>query len=174
MASTRIVARRYDLSPEMKSYIEEKVEKLNKYYPEGILDIEVMLTKEKLQTTVDIKVDASGFTIKSGESAGDLRSAFDTALKKVELQLKKQKDRRWGNKKHNKSIRKESPLMSEKVEETPLPIVQKVKAQKMDLPEAIEMAAEINNPLVIKGIKNNNLKVLYKNEAGEVVVLEVE
>ena len=130
---TRIVARRYDLSEDMKSYIEGKSGKLNRYYPDGIMDVEVALTQEKLQATVAIKVSAAKFDLKSSESTEDMRSAFDLALKKVEHQLKKTKDRLWGNKKHRKQQKAIKTSLAEDVSETSAPVIKKVEIRNFKL-----------------------------------------
>lgn len=87
-----ITARNVDLPERLKTYINDKVEGLKKYF-DGIIDCQTTLESEKHEYICEMTIHGSGFTVHGEEKGGDLRSAVDKTLDKVEVQIKKYKDR---------------------------------------------------------------------------------
>lgn len=101
----RITGRHIEATPEVRSFIEKKVEKLGRYF-EKIHEVSVVLDQVKYRNVVEMVVKAGHITVQSTEENTDLLIAFDRVLNKVQRQLKKQKQRLIGNKKHLKKIAK--------------------------------------------------------------------
>ena len=79
------------VSKEAKSYAEEKVTKLERFF-EGVKRVNVIMDKEERGFKVEIVCDVKpGGTIVVEESAATSESAFDLALDVVSRQLKKHK-----------------------------------------------------------------------------------
>lgn len=93
-----ITARRFKLPDDLKSYIEEKANKLNRYF-DGIINMEIILGWEKLSRFVEILVDVNNKKIVVKEKSDDLRKSFDIALDRTERQLKKYKQKLKTNEK---------------------------------------------------------------------------
>lgn len=87
-----ITARRFKLKENLRSYVQEKADKLNKYY-DGIIKIEVILSWEKLTRIAEIKINVNGKQIVIKESSDELRKSFDLALDRAERQLKRYKSK---------------------------------------------------------------------------------
>lgn len=87
-----ITARRFKLKEDLRSYVEEKAAKLNRYY-DGILKIEVILGWEKLMRNAEIKINVNGKQIVIKETSDELRKSFDLALDRAERQLKRYKSK---------------------------------------------------------------------------------
>lgn len=87
-----ITARRFKLKDDLREYVKEKAEKLNKFH-DGIMKIEVILAWEKLTRIVELKINASGKLIIIKETSDELRKSFDLALDRAERQLKKHKSK---------------------------------------------------------------------------------
>ena len=92
---TTISARHGHLSDQTQQKISEKTEKLRKFF-DRITAIEVTVDLEHHEESVDIEIRASaertdGFVAR--DSAPELFAALDGAMRKVEQQLRKHKER---------------------------------------------------------------------------------
>lgn len=105
----RITARHQKMSPKVKAYIEEKLEKLDRYH-DHIIDCEVIVDKEKLKEVVEVNVKVFGKTINVKAKDADVTKATDLAMDKLEAQIKKFNDKIKDKKK--KSVKK-MPIMDE-------------------------------------------------------------
>jgi putative sigma-54 modulation protein len=84
----RITSRHQKLSPSLKNYIEEKLERLEKYY-DRIIDCEVTMESEKTRESVDVKLKVYGTTLHVKVKDVDVTKAIDKTMDKLEVQLKK-------------------------------------------------------------------------------------
>lgn len=87
-----ITARHFKLKDDLRKYIEEKSQKLNRFY-EGIVDMEVILGWEKQARYVEMIINVNNGHIVLKEVSEDLRKSFDLILDKAERQLKKHKQK---------------------------------------------------------------------------------
>jgi putative sigma-54 modulation protein len=87
-----VTARHFDLDPEFKAYVEEKVSHLSHYF-DRVDEAHVVLEAEGHRTVAGVTVHASRAVISSEREASDMRAAFDSAIDKVERQIRKHKDR---------------------------------------------------------------------------------
>lgn len=87
-----ITARKFKLPEDQKAYMEEKVQKLTRFY-DNILNMEIILGWEKLMRYVELKISVNQKPIVIKETTDDLRKSFDLAMDKAERQLKKHKSR---------------------------------------------------------------------------------
>ena len=89
----QITSRHEDLNDSFKTYIQNHVSKLNRYYP-TIMDARVTIDKKNNAIyEVDISVQVPGAFITGKETGYAYPDAFDGALEKVKIQLKKLRDR---------------------------------------------------------------------------------
>ncbi len=87
-----ITARRFKLKDDLRSYVEEKAKKLDRFY-DGIIDTEIVLGWEKLIRYTEMRINVNGKQIIIKEEAEELRKSFDLALDRAERQLKKFKEK---------------------------------------------------------------------------------
>jgi putative sigma-54 modulation protein len=83
-------ARHFKTSARLKTFAEEKVKKLKKYY-DGILDIEIILDYIKQQQVAEIIAKVYGTRLTVVEKSEDMYKSIDLAVEKLERQLKKYK-----------------------------------------------------------------------------------
>ena len=88
----RVTARHFDMEPDLKAYVEDKVSRLARYF-DRVEEAHVVLDAEGHRKIADVTVHASRVTVSSEQAAGDLRSAFDRAVDKVERQIRRHKER---------------------------------------------------------------------------------
>ncbi|MDH4227465.1 MAG: ribosome-associated translation inhibitor RaiA [Deltaproteobacteria bacterium] len=100
-----------DSSDALKAYAEEKSEKIAKYLVEPIEVHWFLSVEKKIRHIAEVTVIAKHCTVKATEKTDDMYAAIDTALDKVERQVKKHKEK---VKDHHKS---ESPKYAEGGEE---------------------------------------------------------
>jgi len=77
----------------LKDYATEKVERICGKYLRFPLEASVILSVGKQQHLAEINVHAKHFDISAHETTGDLYSAIDLAVDKLEAQLRRHKDR---------------------------------------------------------------------------------
>ena len=88
----RVTARHLKLTGALTSYVQEKVEKLQKYF-ERIQQVQVVLAVEKRRHVAEIILHAARQIFRAQATGTDLYSAVDLVVDKVQIQLKKHKER---------------------------------------------------------------------------------
>jgi len=91
--TVNITCRQMRLTNAIRDYVEEKVQKAEKYL-NNILRAQVTLSVDKRAHQAEIVVHASGHIFRALAQAGDLYAAIDLASDKLDHQLKKHKERR--------------------------------------------------------------------------------
>ena len=88
----QITTRHYELPADLKSQSEERLKKLTRFFDQ-IIDIGLVLSTEKHLNHAEITLRAGGRDWASHADANDMRTAIDEAAAKIEIQLKKHKER---------------------------------------------------------------------------------
>ncbi len=98
-------ARHLELTPALKSYAEEKVSKFDRFLS-NITEAKVTLILEKNVHKAEILLNVNGILIWAESSTGDIYSAIDEVVDKLDIQVQKYKgkmtDRRKGE--NNRTI----------------------------------------------------------------------
>jgi len=76
----------------LKSYVKEKVEKLQKYI-ENPQEVKVVLSVEKFRQTAEITIVADGMTLNSQGKDNDLYAAIDQMVDKMERQIRERREK---------------------------------------------------------------------------------
>ncbi len=87
-----VTGRHINVSDRFKEYVEKKIDKLEKYFHQ-VMEIKIIIYKEKVDDFVEILVFADGVQFHGIEKGGDHYSAFDLLLDKLETQVKKHKEK---------------------------------------------------------------------------------
>ena len=95
----KISARHNDVPDTMKTYIENKVAKLTRYF-ERIQEVQVIIETIKFNFLVEINIISDLFYITAKEQDTDLRATVDKLIHVAERKLKKEKDKIVKVKKH--------------------------------------------------------------------------
>ncbi len=172
-----IKGKQFDVGNGVRAEVEEKVQKLKKYF-DHIIDTEVEFSHEKARTGmplhVEITLHASGRVIRGVAEERDAIVGLDKALEKLERQLKKYKGR-LRERRFKREIIKESPAfsMTEDGDDDGNAAAGGVVRTKrfplkpMDVQEAL-MQTELlgHNFFVFLNEENENVNVLYKRKDG--------
>ena len=90
--TVHIVARHVKLTKGLKDFIQERVDKLQRYF-DNIIWAQVVLTVEKKAQNAEIVLHAARQTFQATAKTTDLYSSVDMAAEKIDKQIKKYKDR---------------------------------------------------------------------------------
>jgi putative sigma-54 modulation protein len=174
----RITGRHIEVTPQVRSVIEKKVKKLARYF-EKIHEISVVLDRVKYRHVVEMVVKAGHITVQSTEENSDLLVTFDRVLSKVQRQLKKQKQKLIGNKKHlKKSAKARQPTPGEAPEPEPdslaPPVVLETASLKpMALRDAtLQIETLAQQVLLFLNEETLQPNVLYRRPNGQLALIQ--
>jgi len=87
-----IKGKNIDITDALKDYAEKKIGKITKY-SDSIISIDITLSTERSWHMADITVHTSGYVLRGEERTGDMYASIDSAVEKLEKQLRKQKEK---------------------------------------------------------------------------------
>jgi len=101
-----------DITPSLKEYAEEKVSKLQKYFEDESIEVQISLEVEKERHIVEVTAFVSGIILRGEEVTGDMYASIDGVIEKLERQIHKYK-----TKIHRKLIERKQEYKEEYMEE---------------------------------------------------------
>ena len=161
----------------LKVYAEEKISKINKYF-DSPSEAHIVLAVEKFRHLADVTLSINGTPIKGAEETGDMYSAIDKVMDKIEKQVKRHRSKIRSRRAEN--IKGEETLVSEETEEAtglitdePSIEVEKLIAKPMD-PEEAAMQLNLSQQdfLVFRNSRSREINVLYKRRDGNLGLIE--
>ena len=172
-----VTFRHTDPIESLKIYAEEKVSKLKKFldFP---LEAHIVLSVEKFRHIADVTVSVNGTRIKAVEETGDMYSAIDKVMDKVEAQVKKhiskiRNHRAEGGKSEERPEAEDLGAVKEFPEEGPVIEVERMVAKPMDPEEAaMQLPLLKQDFLVFRNAKSREINVIYKKGDGNLGLIE--
>ena len=166
---TSVTFKNLDSSDHLKSYVADKLDRLDKYL-DNPAEASVVLTVEKFRHTAEINIAGDRLSINGKEETNDMYSAIDMALDKLEKQIKKSKqkirERRTSSKNRNRSMLEEDRILPEDDGERQIKIMN-IEYKPMDVDEAVlQMDLIEDNFLVFTNAKSDQINVLYRRRDG--------
>lgn len=166
-----------EITDAMKSYAKEKLERLSKYVKDSDVNANLLFKingiKQKLEVTIPLK----NFTLRVEEVGDDFYAVVDTAVDKLERQIRKNKTR-LENKQTKSKVDFDFMSFDEKDEENANKIVRRkqVELKPMDEEEAIlQMELLGHDFYVFKNIdKDGKISVLYRRKNNDYGIIEEE
>ncbi len=166
-----------EITDAMKSYAKEKLERLSKYVKDSDVNANLLFKingiKQKLEVTIPLK----NFILRVEEVGDDFYAVVDTAVDKLERQIRKNKTR-LENKQVKSRIDFDFMSFDEKDEENANKIVRRkqVELKPMDEEEAIlQMELLGHDFYVFKNIdKDGKISVLYRRKNNDYGLIEEE
>ncbi|MGM9879228.1 MAG: ribosome hibernation-promoting factor, HPF/YfiA family [Bacilli bacterium] len=162
-----------NITEAMKTYAEEKIQKLNKYIENseeitGTILFKVYGPKQKIEVTIPLK----NYTLRVEEEGQDFYAVIDTSVDKLERQIIKNKTR-LSNKRNKGKI--DLILDFEPEEENTSKIIKRkqVELKPMDEEEAIIQMELLNHDFyMFKNIETDKMSVVYKRKHGDYGIIE--
>ena len=173
----KIRGEKVEITPAIKSYIEDKIGKLDKYF-ENADDIEasVVIKIRGKDQKIEITIPAMSYTLRSEESHNDLYAAIDLTVDKLERQIRKNKTKL--NSKIKKNMIQNFELELEESFEDDDQVV--LKRKKIDMKPMDEEAAMLQMNMlghsffVFKNTDTNSICVLYQRKDGNYGIIETK
>ncbi len=179
-----VTGRHFEISDPLRQHIETKIRKLTRYL-DGITDVSVVLSVEKHRHIAEMNLLIKGKSpIRGVEETHDMYLSVDTALDKIERQIRRYKDKGTDRKGRTNIIKEGSDIIApEAIEEEPpvsreQPRVirsQKLAVKPMSVDEAaMQMSLSHNDFLAFLNSETNQMNVIYKRRDGNYGLIEPE
>ena len=161
----------------LRSYAEEKISKINKYL-DSPLEAHIVLTVEKFRHQADVTLSLNGTRIKGVEETGDMYSAIDQVMDKIEKQVKRHLSKVRSHRSEN--IKGENGVITGEMDDAAVIApqeqvieVERVDGKPMD-PEEAAMQLNLSRQdfLVFRNAKSREINVIYKRGDGNLGLIE--
>lgn len=167
---TSVTFKNIEPSEHLKSYVGDKLNRLDKYLYNAA-EANVVLSVEKFRHLAEINIIGDRLNIIGKEETGDMYSAIDMVLDKLEIQIKKNKqknrERRAGSKMWPQNIIEEDASFSEE-EDAGRIRIKHIEYKPMDVEEAVmQMDLVTDSFLVFTNARTNRVNVLYRRNDGD-------
>jgi len=166
---TSVSFRNLEPSEHLKAYVSEKLNRFDKLL-DNPAEAGVVLVVEKHRHIAEVNITGDRLSINGKEETGDMYSAIDMVLDKLEKQLKRSKqkirERRAGAKGQTRAIREEpSPRTEEDfVREVK---IESLDVKPMDVEEAVlQMDLSDQSFLVFTNARSSLINVIYRRKDG--------
>ncbi len=173
-----VTFRHTDPIESLKTYAEEKARKINKYI-DSPAEVHIVLSVEKFRHQADVTMNINGTRIKGAEETGDMYSAIDQVMDKIEKQVKRHmskiRDRRADTPKGEQqtSAGYEADELVATAQDEPVIEVEKLVAKPMDLEEAtMQFSLSNQDFMVFRNAKSMDINVIYKRGDGNLRLIE--
>ncbi len=170
-----VVFRHMDHSDALKEYAVEKLSKIKKYL-DGPLDVNVVLSVEKIRHIAEVKFNFNGFMVKGKEEADDMYTAIDLVANKIIRQIKRYKERlrhKKGSPGIDKRLQTSMPVdivsVDPERDETASEVIRKTNflVKPMSLDEAVMQLELMNNQFyVFRDESTDRINVVYRRDDG--------
>lgn len=161
----------------MKEYIEEKLEKLNKYLENSEnVRASVIVKVKNHEQRVEITIPLKAFILRSEESKDDFYASVDKTIDKLERQIRKNKTRIMSKQvKTNKDFSMSAFADEEDLDDKKILKRKKVEVKPMNEEEAILQMELLGHQFYMyKDSETNQVAVVYKRTDGNYGVIESE
>jgi len=164
-----------EVTEAIRSYIEDKIGKLDKYFENADnITASVVIKVRGKEQKIEITVPAMYYTLRSEEAHSDLYAAIDLTVDKLERQIRKHKTKI--NSKNKKNVIQNFEIdLEDKFEEDESKVLKrkKVDMKPMDEEEAIMQMEMLGHSFfVFKNAETNNICVLYLRKDGNYGIIE--
>jgi putative sigma-54 modulation protein len=158
-----------DSSDALKDYVQKRFEKINKYV-DAPMDVKVVLTTEKFRSKAEVIIAANGLRTAAREEQPDMHSAIDLLSDKIEIQLRKFKERQVERGREPKQgiIPAQAPRPSDIILH-----VEKIDMSPLDVDQALDKLQSGSVSFVpFMNKDTNELSILFWREDGTLGLIE--
>ncbi|MBI4822780.1 MAG: ribosome-associated translation inhibitor RaiA [Nitrospirae bacterium] len=165
-----VVGRQIEVTSVLKDYAEEKVKKFERYLS-NITEAVVTLSVQKYRHKAEVLLKANGVMIQAEGITGEIYSAIDEVIEKLERQVKKFKEKMVSHRKIDKGRTSASIPVSP---ESPKIIKRKQFDMKPMSPDEAAMQMELLDKdfFVFTNDQSGDINVLYKRTDGNLGLIE--
>ena len=164
--NTSVRFKNLESSEPLKSYVSDKLDRLDKYFS-GPTEANVVLSIEKFRHSAEINIVGDRLTINGKEETEEMYAAIDMVLDKIEVQIKKNKQKSRAFRPKSKNGAPETAPANTGPAEAPIVRVHDIEYKPMDVDEAVmQMDLIKDNFLVFTNARTDAVNVLYRQKDG--------
>ena len=164
--NTSVRFKNLESSDALKAYVSEKLDRMEKYFS-GPAEANVVLSIEKFRHSAEIHIIGDRLTINGKEETEEMYSAIDMVLDKLEVQIKKSKQKSRAYRSRAKSGPMASALRADEEVGQGRVRVHHIEYKPMDVDEAVmQMDLIQDNFLVFTNARTDTVNVLYRQKNG--------
>lgn len=169
-----------DITDSMKSYVKEKLGRLDKYMNTDNVKATVLVKIRNFSQKVEVTIPLKTLIIRAEEEQNDFYSAIDLVVAKIEKQIRKNKSKlQRKEKRGTKELRLEevetASIVKEDEDTNKIVKVKKIDIKPMDKEEAIlQMELLGHNFYVFKDSEDDKICVIYKRKEEGYGLIETE
>ncbi len=166
-----VTFRQIEPSEALKNYVTDRLNKFKRYV-DGPVEAHVVLGLEKFRHLADVTIDSNGRIIKGREENNDMYAAIDLVMDKIDMQLKKFRDKMRSAKGDRT---RPAPAAPEAEEAQALPTMRRkrVEVPALQLTDAVELMQSGNDSLLVfTNVASGNLNILHRRPDGSYVLVE--
>ena len=183
--NVEIFAKNIELTEAIKSYIEKKVSKLDRFIKEideTRFDITYSKTARNVneRNSAQITLHGHGYILRAEERSDDLYAAIDLVMDKILRQIERYKGKKYHSLTAAKNATEERDITeSEKERISEKPIIarrKRFKLSPMDEIEAIEQMNMVGHEdfYIFFNVKSNRMNIVYRRRDGNYGIIEPE
>jgi putative sigma-54 modulation protein len=164
--NTSVRFKNLEPSDALKSYVSEKLDRMDKYF-NGPAEANVVLAIEKFRHSAEINIIGDRLTINGKEVTEEMYSAIDMVLDKLEVQIKKSKQKSRGYRTKGKTGARSSEQAVVDGAAPPRVRIHHIEYKPMDVDEAVlQMDLIKDSFLVFTNARTDTVNVLYRQNDG--------
>jgi len=166
-----VTFRQLEPSEALRNYVTDRLKKFKRYL-EGPLEAHVVLGLEKFRHLADVSINSNGRMIKGREENADMYAAIDLVMDKIDMQLKKHREK-LREVKGDRSRAAQAPVEPEETRSrAPIRRV-KVEVPPLQLADAVELLQSKGSAiLVFTDVNTGTLSILYRRADGGLALAE--
>lgn len=170
-----IIGKNIDVTPGLKSAVEDKIGKLEKYFAPDT-EVHVTLSVEKERQKIEVTIPVKGSVIRSEQISNDMYVSIDLVEEIIERQLKKYKNKLI-EKQQNRDYFKQEFIEKDYVDDEEIQIV---RSKKFDIKPmyaedaCIQMELTGHGFFVFVNAETNQVNVVYKRKGNTYGLIEPE
>ena len=172
----KITGRNIELTEGLKAAVEDKLNKLEKYFTPDT-DVYVTLSVEKERQKAEVTIPAKGNYIRSEQVSNDMYVSIDLVEEVIERQLRKYKTKIIGKHKDGGNLRKEFIEKENEGEEEEVKIIRtKQFGMQPMFPEdaCVQMELLGHSFFVFRNADTDEVNVVYKRKGNTYGLIEPE
>ena len=170
-----ISGKNLDITEGLRSAIEEKIGKLERYFTD-MTEVHVTLSTEKNRQKIEITIPMKGSIIRAEEVSSDMYVSIDLVEEVIERQLRKYKNKLI-DKEQNAAHLSQSFIEADDFEDEDIQIIRSKKfaMKPMDPEEAcVQMELIGHNFFVFRNSETDEVNVVYKRKGNTYGLIEPE
>jgi len=171
-----VTGRHIEVTEPLKQYAQEKFGRLEKYLPKTIQVVVTLSVVKKVHHIAEAVIKSNGILIQASEETGEMYSAIDLLIEKIERRVRRYKEKLVDHK-HQAGKSEAADLISASAHaEDRIPQI--IRTKRFDLkpmlPEEAVMQMELLDKdfFVFSHAGSGHISVIYKRKDGNVGLIE--